>query len=629
MGLLLSAHHIRISLTRLIRTLSPKGSASSILLAPHPTSAPAFGHFALVKLCSDRSSASQLFPLLLGHAETRLPHSNSPGSAGGSPAPGLNAAMYPYLQGGGPRMMGSFMGMPQSQQGGAGGFPFGGSGSNNSTGAASLASQLAGLSGQSGGQTQGQGQGGELNLSDFPALGAGQQGGQGQQGGAPGLGGLNNPLSSYATQAGTTGMSSNLRSGAPLRNFNQDDFPALNQSGTAEGRSGDDGFPHGVAEQVSAAAALQHQHQQREQHRQSLLGSVVGGARPDASLSAARGGFGEPDRNYATKLGAGPPAPGLGVQQQTWAPPGSVFGGNAGAGPNQLNGLQRSSSPSSARSPLSSVRNAASNLGASSPLTESGVARADGLQGVAGSNSTMGVAPTGAMAQTPAQQILTSPADRFGLLGLLSLIKSADPDLSMLSMGMDLQTFGLNLNSSDALHPSFITPWSENNMLASSRVEPEFTLPSCYNVQPPPPAQSKIASFSDETLFFIFYSTPRDVLQEVAAQELYARNWRYHKELHVWLTKEQGTEPTQKTPTYERGTYVFFDPALWEKVSKNFHLMYEMLEEKVPNQAQALAAQAAAQQAAAAAQAAAQQQQQSPSPASQQQQQQQPQQQQS
>ncbi|KIS72101.1 CCR4-NOT core subunit CDC36 [Mycosarcoma maydis] len=526
------------------------------------------------------SAFANRLPQHTGHAAAASPAS-SPGAA-------INAAMYPYLQGG-PRMMGSFPGMPQSQQGGTGGFPFGGSGgSNNTTGAASLASQLAGLSGQTAGQSQAQGQGGELNLSDFPALG----GGQGQQGGAPGLAGL-----SYATQAGTGGVTSTLRGGASLRNFNQDDFPALNQTGSTEGRTAEDGFPHGVAEQVSAAAALQHQHQQREQHRQSLLGSVVGGARNDVSLSAARGGFGEPDRNYATKLGVGPPGPGLGVQQQTWAPPGSLFGGNNGAAaPNQLNGLQRSSSPSSARSPLSSVRNAAGNLGASSPLTDNASTRADSIQTAAGT-----LAQPGAMAQTPAQQILTSPADRFGLLGLLALIKSSDPDLSMLSMGVDLQTFGLTLNQSDPLHPSFITPWSENNMLASSRIEPEFTLPSCYNVQPPPPAQSKIASFSDETLFFIFYSTPRDVLQEVAAQELYARNWRYHKELHVWLTKEQNTEPTQKTPTYERGTYVFFDPSVWEKVSKNFHLMYEMLEEKVPTQAQALAAQAAAQQAAAAA----------------------------
>jgi len=51
-------------------------------------------------------------------------------------------------------------------------------------------------------------------------------------------------------------------------------------------------------------------------------------------------------------------------------------------------------------------------------------------------------------------------------------------------------------------------------------LEPDFHLPSCYNVHPPPPAQSKINSFADETLFFIFYATPRDTLQEVAAQEL-------------------------------------------------------------------------------------------------------------
>lgn len=476
--------------------------------------------------------------------------------------------------------------------GSAGAFPFGGSNTGNTPGAASLASQLAGLSGQTGSQGQGQGQGGELNLNDFPALGAGQQGGPGQQGGAPGLGGMGNALSSYASQAGTTGVASSLRGGAPLRNFTQDDFPALNQgSRTGDGRNGEDLFPHGVAEQASAAAALQHQHQHREQHRQNLLGSAVGGTRTDSSLSAARGGFGESDRNYATKVGSG--QGGLSVQQQTWNPPGGIFGNSNSSGSAQLNGIQRSASPSSARSPLSNIRNVSGGLNASSPMTDNVSARGDseGRQGV---NPPGLMGQGGAMAQTPAQQVLTSPADRFGLLGLLSMIKSSDPDLSMLSMGLDLQTFGLNLNSSDPLYSSFITPWSENNALAASRVEPEFTLPSCYNVQPPPPAQSKIASFSDETLFFIFYSTPRDLLQDVAAQELYARNWRYHKELHLWLTKEQNTEPTHKTPTYERGTYVFFDPASWEKVSKSFVLMYEMLEEKVPSQAQALAAQAAA-----------------------------------
>lgn len=51
--------------------------------------------------------------------------------------------------------------------------------------------------------------------------------------------------------------------------------------------------------------------------------------------------------------------------------------------------------------------------------------------------------------QTPAQQVLFSPADRFGLLGLLNIIKmSADPDFSMVTLGGDLEKLGLDLGSS-------------------------------------------------------------------------------------------------------------------------------------------------------------------------------------
>ncbi|PWN52448.1 hypothetical protein IE53DRAFT_326639 [Violaceomyces palustris] len=571
--------------------------------------------------------------------------------------------MFPYMQGA-PRIMQSYPGMPQSQRpsgvtpnlGGigslgagptghaqpspsylsnsrspnSGSFPFGsGTGTGNTPG--------GGLPSQMAGQGQNQGQGGQLDLSDFPALGSGQQQGSG---GAPGLGvgasqgsGLpsavgnsssSNPLlSSYASQAGTgsalSGMAALRGGGAPPGSFSQDDFPALNQGAAnaqsmtggsaAPGARGDPGSEtfingSGTAEQASAAAALQHQHQQREQHRQSLLGSVAG-PRTDqqgsGSLSAARGGFGEPERNYANKLGSV-------AQQQSW----NVASALPNAG--QANGAQPSS-PTSARSPLQSTRNA-SAASASSPSIENASAR--GAQGAADSLSTAsssepasiqnsGSNPpglVGTMPRTPAQQVLVSPADRFGLLGLLSIIKMQDPDMTMLTMGSDLQTLGLNLNAQDSLYSSFITPWSDNNMLAALQVEPDFTLPSCYNVQPPPPAQSKISSFSDETLFFIFYSTPRDALQEVAAQELYNRNWRYHKETRLWLTKEQSTEPVHKTPTYEKGTYIFFDPQLWERVSKDFILMYDKLEEKPPVQAHLQAqAQAHAQAQAQAAQA--------------------------
>lgn len=186
----------------------------------------------------------------------------------------------------------------------------------------------------------------------------------------------------------------------------------------------------------------------------------------------------------------------------------------------------------------------------------------------------------GTTPQTPAQQVLFSPADRYGLLGLLHIIKTSDPDLSMLALGTDLTSLGLDLGATENLYSTFITPWCDSKAFLQLNIEPEFVLPSCYNVQPPP-AQTKIGNFSDETLFFIFYSQPRDAMQEMAAHELYKHNWRYHKELRLWLTKEAGTEPTQKTQSYERGSYIFFDPTLWERVRKDFVLVFESLERKL------------------------------------------------
>jgi CCR4-NOT transcription complex subunit 2 len=88
-----------------------------------------------------------------------------------------------------------------------------------------------------------------------------------------------------------------------------------------------------------------------------------------------------------------------------------------------------------------------------------------------------------------------------------------------------------------------------------------------FLLQPPlPPPLQKMSQFTDETLFYIFYAMPRDLLQQAAAAELYAREWRYHRELKLWFTRMPGTEPTQKTPTYERGTYIYFDVHSWQKV---------------------------------------------------------------
>jgi hypothetical protein len=55
--------------------------------------------------------------------------------------------------------------------------------------------------------------------------------------------------------------------------------------------------------------------------------------------------------------------------------------------------------------------------------------------------------------QTPAQQVLMSAADRWGLLGLLAMIKNADPDQALLSVGTDLGTMGLDMQQQGCAFP--------------------------------------------------------------------------------------------------------------------------------------------------------------------------------
>ena len=61
--------------------------------------------------------------------------------------------------------------------------------------------------------------------------------------------------------------------------------------------------------------------------------------------------------------------------------------------------------------------------------------------------------------------------DRFGLMGLLGVIRMQDPDLTTLALGTDLTTLGLPLNSSDLVYKTFEHPWAESPL----RQEPSFT----------------------------------------------------------------------------------------------------------------------------------------------------------
>jgi CCR4-NOT transcription complex subunit 2 len=97
-------------------------------------------------------------------------------------------------------------------------------------------------------------------------------------------------------------------------------------------------------------------------------------------------------------------------------------------------------------------------------------------------------------------------------------------------------------------------------------IPPDFTLPTAYTVTNVPPLHSKMNSFSAETLLAIFYQFPRDILQELAAQELYNRDWRWHIKLQQWMMKDPDLpQPIRTTPTQERGWYLFFDVTNWRR----------------------------------------------------------------
>jgi len=156
-----------------------------------------------------------------------------------------------------------------------------------------------------------------------------------------------------------------------------------------------------------------------------------------------------------------------------------------------------------------------------------------------------------------------------------------DPDLNTRALGSGLTTLGLNLNSPDCLYNTFASPWAEGP--SSAKREPEFYIPMCYYMQTPVHSPVlKMTLFSEETLFYIFYSMPRDSLQASASAELYRRDWRFHKEHKLWFTRVPGTEPT-KTAAFERGSYIYFDVNSWEKIRKdNLVLSYEQLEATPP-----------------------------------------------
>lgn len=130
------------------------------------------------------------------------------------------------------------------------------------------------------------------------------------------------------------------------------------------------------------------------------------------------------------------------------------------------------------------------------------------------------------------------PADKWGLKGLRTLMNNY-PDYNAMVLGIDPNSLGLDLTSSEYVTAQPEAPVGRGNLLTGVRpistqiyslfddqpprpAIPHFRLPECYHVKNVGPIETKISNFNEDTLFFIFYANAGDVTQHLAAQELYA-----------------------------------------------------------------------------------------------------------
>ncbi|KAK4197220.1 putative general negative regulator of transcription subunit [Triangularia verruculosa] len=167
-----------------------------------------------------------------------------------------------------------------------------------------------------------------------------------------------------------------------------------------------------------------------------------------------------------------------------------------------------------------------------------------------------------------------SAIDRWGIKGHQTLMNNF-MDYSVIAHGVEPAGLGLDLRSNEMISTQI---YSLFNAAPPRPAIPKFKLPDCYEVKNVQPIEAKISSFNEETLMWIFYSCPRDFKQQLAAVELMNRNWRWHKRLQLWLTKDEQLVPQTISPNAERGYYIVWDKDLWRKERRELTLHYSDLD---------------------------------------------------
>ena len=297
--------------------------------------------------------------------------------------------------------------------------------------------------------------------------------------------------------------------------------------------------------------------------------TLGGGGMPQRGPSFGNGYGGMPGEGYEGVYDFSKPQQDFSMEKEDFPALGGKGQGNMG-GLVPPPGLDASEGSSPSYPPLARQSSSGVGFGAQAPGRQAGAP--GGIHFDGGAPPPPGKPGTAVPARTSGG---TSQKDRYGLLGLLPVIRMANPNVSTLALGADLTMLGLNLNSPDSLYKSFSLPWNDS----APKNDMELTIPSAYSQQVSRCHPAVFAKFQQETLFYIFYSMPGEESQLFAADELVQRGWGFHKELKAWLMRVANTEPANQNEQGERGSFWVFDPMTWERVRKdNFTLQYDQLE---------------------------------------------------
>lgn len=149
-----------------------------------------------------------------------------------------------------------------------------------------------------------------------------------------------------------------------------------------------------------------------------------------------------------------------------------------------------------------------------------------------------------------------SPAQQQGVMGNLmqsfdmakELSQQRANDVNELHSALD-QSFANVPHQTDAEPPRYYHP---QNPIRTPSYYPQTRLPVFDD-------KTHISRLDQDVLFYIFYYMTGTYEQWLAAQELKAQSWRFHKQYLTWF--QRAYNPQAITEDYEQGGYVYFD---WE-----------------------------------------------------------------